>query len=105
MDIRITPVRQHLADNRVEDIADEVRRGLRTLPLSEQIEPGWRIAVAVGSRGISCLKTVVHAVLKEIKQAGGEPFLVPAMGSHGGGTAEMQRKIIEEADLLPDFME
>ena len=53
-----------------------------------------RVAVAVGSRGISCYKEVVQAVVETLQELGAEPFLVPAMGSHGGGTAEGQHAVL-----------
>ena len=57
---------------------------------------GKRIAVAVGSRGIASLQEIVAAVCGWLKEHGAQPFIFPAMGSHGGGTAEGQRKILED---------
>ena len=56
---------------------------------------GKSVAVAVGSRGIRSQPPVVYAVVAALKAAGAEPFIVPAMGSHGGGSAEGQQKIVE----------
>ena len=58
--------------------------------------PGARIVVAVGSRGITNLQAIVAAVLGFLKQAGTLPFIVPAMGSHGGATAEGQTQLLTE---------
>ena len=52
------------------------------------------VAIAVGSRGISNLTEVVRTVVEKLKKAGCEPFIVPAMGSHGGATAEGQREVL-----------
>ncbi len=52
------------------------------------------VAVAVGSRGIANLATIVATVVEELRLAGLAPFIVPAMGSHGGGTAEGQREVL-----------
>ena len=71
-----------------------VNNGLNALPLAERVRPGMRVAVAVGSRGISCYMEVVQAVIERLRALGAEPFLVPAMGSHGGGTAEGQRDVL-----------
>ncbi len=57
---------------------------------------GKSVAVTVGSRGIRSQKPVVVAVLDELKKAGAAPFIVPAMGSHGAGTAEGQQQIVED---------
>ena len=64
--------------------------------LKNRIEFPWKgsVAVAVGSRGISNLTEVVHTVVEKLKKAGCEPFIVPAMGSHGGATAEGQREVL-----------
>lgn len=57
---------------------------------------GKSVAVAVGSRGIRSQPPVVKALVEVLKEAGAEPFIVPAMGSHGGGTPEGQTQIVEE---------
>ena len=62
--------------------------------LRPRILPGARIAVGVGSRGITHLAAIVAAVLAEIRRAGAEPFIIPAMGSHGGATPEGQREVL-----------
>lgn len=61
-----------------------------------RIKPGMRIAVGVGSRGISNLFEIVSAVVGELKAAGAKPFIIPAMGSHGGATPEGQKEILAE---------
>jgi hypothetical protein len=91
----IAPVRQRVATESVKDVPGEVRRGLRDIPLRARVRAGMRVAVALGSRGISCLPAVAHVLLEELAALGAEPFLVPAMGSHGGGTADGQRAVIE----------
>ncbi|MCL8209293.1 MAG: DUF362 domain-containing protein [Actinomycetia bacterium] len=59
-----------------------------------RIRPGMRIALGVGSRGISNLALVVHTTIEILKARGANPFIVPAMGSHGGGTSEGQREVL-----------
>lgn len=105
MNIELIPVRQKVSSSTVPDVAGAVSEGLRSLPLHRYVKAGMRVSLAVGSRGISCLPLVVHTVLRELHSLGASPFLVPAMGSHGGGTAEMQHLILHEAGLQPDFME
>ena len=61
-----------------------------------RLKPGARIAVAVGSRGITNLQGIVGTVLDLLKAAGAKPFIVPAMGSHGGATAEGQKELLAE---------
>lgn len=78
----------------IGDVAAAVRSELRRTGLAERISPGWRVAIAVGSRGIACIPTVVATVVAELKAVGAVPFIVPAMGSHGGSTAEGQREVL-----------
>mgnify|MGYP001485602305 CR=1 FL=1 len=58
------------------------------------LRPGARIAVAAGSRGIANLAPVVRAVVRELRSRDARPFVIPAMGSHGGATAEGQREVL-----------
>jgi hypothetical protein len=97
----VIPVRQHIAIERVENVTAEVISGLREIPLSARVRPGMRVAVAVGSRGIGCLHQVVRSVVEELCALDARPFLVPAMGSHGGGTAKGQQAVLERYGLGP----
>lgn len=63
-----------------------------------------RIAIAVGSRGISNLKDIVSIVIDSVRGAGGHPYVVPAMGSHGGGTPEGQALVLSEYGLTPESL-
>lgn len=90
----IVPVRQHLTTGQIGDVAAHVRGQLQSLPLAASIRPGMRVAVGVGSRGIGCIGMVVTALVEELLALGARPYLVPAMGSHGGGTAEGQAEVL-----------
>jgi hypothetical protein len=72
--------------------------------LHERIKPGMRIALGVGSRGITNLKEIVKATLEVLIQAGARPFIVPAMGSHGGATAEGQIRVLTDYGVTPESM-
>lgn len=74
------------------DIPGAVREALRAIPLP--IRPGQSVALAVGSRGIANLAAIVRAVVDEVTSRGARPFIFPAMGSHGGGTAEGQASVL-----------
>jgi hypothetical protein len=100
----VAPVKQQVASDQLDDAAATLREQLRALPLSEIIQPGMRIAVGVGSRGISCLAEIVSALIEELRAHDVEPFLVPAMGSHGGGTAEQQQAVLESYGLRPELL-
>lgn len=73
----------------------------RLLP---RIQPGARIALGVGSRGITHLAAIVAAVLDLLRAAGARPFVVPAMGSHGGATPEGQRQILAGYGITEEAM-
>jgi hypothetical protein len=75
------------------------RKGLR-----DNITPGMKIALGVGSRGITNLKEIVKATLGVLIDAGARPFIVPAMGSHGGATAEGQLEMLAEYGITPQSM-
>ncbi|WP_226010945.1 DUF362 domain-containing protein [Halomicrobium salinisoli] len=87
----------------VEDPAARARAELDALPL-EELEPGATVAVGVGSRGIHALAEVVAAVVVALEDRGFEPVIVPAMGSHGGATAEGQREVLEALGVTEDAM-
>jgi hypothetical protein len=93
--LSLIPVRQRVATEKVEDVAGAVRAGLKALPLSARVRAGMPVAVGVGSRGISSIREVVKTTVEELLALGAKPFLIPAMGSHGGGTAEGQRAVLE----------
>ncbi len=79
----------------VDQIHDTVFEQLGQKKLEGMIKPGMRIAITVGSRGISNIPLIVRSIADFVKSQGGQPFVVPAMGSHGGATAEGQRAVIE----------
>ena len=95
-------VRQQFDNRRLEDVAGTVRAQLARPEVRETIRPGARIAVAVGSRGIRDLYTVVETTVSCLKEMGAEPFIVSAMGSHGGGTEEGQREVLAGYGITPE---
>ncbi len=80
----------------IADVAGSVRAHLDGLGVAADKLQGRSIAVAVGSRGIANLQQIVRAVCDWLKAHGARPFVFPAMGSHGGGTAEGQRQVLAE---------
>lgn len=94
---KMIPVTQIFPDEKlkVEEIREVVTREISKDKVKGRIKPGQRIAVLVGSRGISNLDTVVKATIDQLLDLGAEPYIIPAMGSHGGGVAEEQRNILE----------
>lgn len=81
-----------------------LREEFERTSIAAELKPGMRIAVGVGSRGISNLAQIVTTVLNLIRESGAEPFIVPAMGSHGGATPSGQQNILAEFGVTPDSM-
>src|SRR5712691_7880440 len=89
---------------RVEDIPAAVCASLEPLNLERTIRPGQTVALTAGSRGIANIPLVLRSVVEFLKGIGARPYLVPTMGSHGGGTAEGQRKVLESYGITEDFV-
>jgi len=100
---RIFRVRQHFDTPRVDDVAAEVNNQLAARGLDATVKPGERVAITAGSRGIANIEVIIKAAVGFFKGLGAEPFIVPAMGSHGGGTAEGQQKVIESYGVTEAF--
>ena len=81
---------------KLNDLSGTIQETLAGLGIATEKLRGKRIAVTAGSRGIASLQEIVRATCGWLKAQGAEPFVIPAMGSHGGGTAEGQRKILAE---------
>jgi hypothetical protein len=94
---RMLPVRQHFPDRSIRDVRGEVLRRLADCNFASRVQPGARIAIGVGSRGISNIAAITRAAVDYWKSQGSRPFIFPAMGSHGGATPEGQ------ADVLAHF--
>src|SRR6267154_3199481 len=91
---KLLPVRQNFPDRAIRDVASEVRRQLGASAFSSRLKPGARIPLGVGSRGIANIATIVRSVVDYWKSQGCQPFIFPAMGSHGAATAEGQADVL-----------
>ena len=91
----MTRVRQRFDAERVTDFEGDTARAVGVF--AAHVRPGTRVGVGVGSRGIANLARIVQAVGAELRRLGADPYVIPAMGSHGGATAEGQRAML--ADL------
>lgn len=88
-------VRQDFSAPILTDLEAELQRELGGLSLERLVAPGQTVAVAVGSRGIHQLVPLVAALIKFLKGLGLNPHIIPAMGSHGGATADGQKAVLE----------
>jgi hypothetical protein len=92
----LTLLRQTALQPAVPDLAGAVRRGWLESRMAGRLRRGMRVAVGVGSRGIANLSTVVRATLDALRDLGTRPFVVAAMGSHGGATPAGQRELLAD---------
>jgi hypothetical protein len=96
-------IRQRFSREQVVDVPAQVELELSRLRLAEQIKPGQSVAITAGSRGIANIALILQAIVQHMRQLGAEPFLVPAMGSHGGGTVEGQLALLHDYGITQEF--
>lgn len=102
---KLIKVRQKFIGPVVEDVEKKVFEQLRLLGIQEQITPGMRIAITAGSRGITNIPIIIRSVVRELKNWGAAPFIIPTMGSHGGATAEGQIDVLHSLGITEEFCE
>lgn len=98
-------VRQHFDAPSVSDPAAEVRRQLVTLQMENRLSPGQSVAITAGSRGIANIVVILRECVRHLKEQGAEPFIVPAMGSHGGGDVPGQLQVLHGLGITEDSIE
>jgi hypothetical protein len=100
---RMVRIRQKFDAQRLTDIAGEVGRQLGKLHLAGKVRPGQTVAITAGSRGIANVALITKAICDHVRGLGAAPVIIPAMGSHGGGTAQGQREIIESYGVTEEY--
>jgi len=101
---RMLRLRQRFARPRVEDIPKAVRTAMDRLDLGKRIKSGQTVALTAGSRGIANIPLILKSAVQFLRDLGARPFLVPAMGSHGGGLAEGQKEVLESYGITESFV-
>lgn len=91
---KMVKVTQHFDDFKINDVERVFLDNLYENGFIKKVEKGWNVAIAVGSRGISNQPVIVKNLVSQLKKAGALPFIVPAMGSHGGASDEGQKKML-----------
>jgi len=107
-DIPIPPVfriSQSFPRNSIADVEKELIQKLKEGRFLNKIKKDWRVAITAGSRGISNQPLIVKRLVQEIKNVGGDPFIVAAMGSHGGATAEGQKELLLRMGFLQQYIQ
>jgi len=101
---RLLLVRQNFPDRRLRDVRAAATNELAQSPFGGRLRPGARVAIGVGSRGISNIAAIVRSVVDFWKSKGARPFLFPAMGSHGAATAEGQADVLAHYGIIEETM-
>ena len=100
----IARVRQAIPQPQVADVPGTVRGLILESRIRERVPRGGTIAVGVGSRGITVIPIVARAAVDALKEMGFKPFIVAAMGSHGGATSEGQAELLAGYGITPVAM-
>lgn len=101
---RMVRVREKFNGTAIGDVAEAVRKELNRAEVIEKILPGMTIALTAGSRGVANIALVIRETVSFLKEHGAKPFVIPAMGSHGGSTAEGQLAIIHEYGVTEEYV-
>lgn len=99
---RIFRVRQRFPSHKLENLPERIRAELERVGVPQKIRPGQQVAITAGSRGIKNIVTILRTVVSLVTRWGGRPFIVPAMGSHGGGTAEGQAAVLRSYGITEE---
>lgn len=101
---RMALVRQVFPAPKITDVPAAVRAAVDSCEGAKRIRPGMSVALTVGSRGIDKLREMTREIVASLKERGAVPFIVPAMGSHGGATAEGQEQILRGLGITAEFV-
>jgi hypothetical protein len=99
---KVAKVRQDFPRHRVEDVGEVLLEQCEKEEIKSRIEPGMEVAITAGSRGIAGIDSILRSLVQILKDAGARPFIVPAMGSHGGATAEGQVEILRSLGVTEE---
>jgi len=98
----IIRIRQRFETSVSVDIPVEIQTQVDRLGLRGAVSPGQTVAIACGSRGVANIAEITRSVVAAVEGLGLEPFIVPAMGSHGGATADGQTRVLEHLGVTPE---
>jgi len=89
---------------KLKNIPEKIAQEFQAIHLDQQIKPGMKIGITVGSRGIDNLQLIIKAVIEEVKKRKGRPFILPAMGSHGNAHIEGQKQVLRSYGITEESM-
>lgn len=100
---KVVKIKQRFIGPEIEDIAEAVAKEFTKADINAKIKPNMNIAITAGSRGIANIAAVTRAAVTEVKKRGAHPFIVPAMGSHGGARAEGQIEVLASLGITEKY--
>ena len=103
-EIKMRRISQIFEQTKIENIPEEISKEFERIRLSDRMKPGIQIGITVGSRGIKNIPLITRCVIEEVRKRGGVPFILAAMGSHGGAAAEGQKKVLENYGVTEKTM-
>ena len=99
---QIMKVSQTFDNTKLDDVEGDLNQKLIDKNIKDKIKPGMKIAITGGSRGISFYKELMKTIVSFVKKCGATPFIVPSMGSHGGGTSEGQENMLKKLGITKE---
>ena len=99
---QIMKVSQTFDNTKLDDVEGDLNQKLIYKNIKDKIKPGMKIAITGGSRGISSYKELMKTIVSFVKKCGATPFIVPSMGSHGGGTSEGQENMLKKLGITKE---
>jgi hypothetical protein len=89
---------------KLKNIPEIIAQEFQAIHLDQQLKPGMKIGITVGSRGIDNLQFIIKTVIEEVKKRKGRPFILPAMGSHGNANIEGQKQVLRSYGITEESM-
>jgi len=103
-EIKMYRILQTFDKSKLKNIPEVIAQEFQAIHLDQQIEPGMKIGITVGSRGIDNLQFIIRTVIEEVKKRKGRPFILPAMGSHGNANIEGQKQVLRSYGITEESM-
>jgi len=93
-DIKVRKIKQNFNRMKIDNLSEHIHQSFKKSDLKNRIKPGDKIGITVGSRGITNIKLIVKDIISELKKLNASPFILPAMGSHGGANSKGQKEVL-----------
>ena len=93
-DIEVRKIKQNFNRTKIDNLSEHIHQSFKKSDLKNRIKSGDKIGITVGSRGITNIKLIVKEIISELKNLNASPFILPAMGSHGGVNSEGQKDVL-----------